>query len=132
MVYNHPPFAHLEPMQRIFTLNNPELRIEFPPGHCLEAHSSATKAQLVDILERCLQRDPRRRPSLPDLLAHPFLCSEAQVQREALTGAVASMMSRVTQAFGEAPEGEAAAPAREWQALGDEVWELASGQRQVP
>lgn len=68
MVYGHPPFAHLEPMQRLLRLNDPSLRIEFP------AHRFSLGGQaLVEVLGSCLQRDPRRRPSLCELLSHPFL-----------------------------------------------------------
>merc|ERR1719454_1863168 len=44
IVYQHPPFAHLEPMQRVFMLNSPDLKIAFPEDHCLQCHSSTTKA----------------------------------------------------------------------------------------
>jgi hypothetical protein len=130
MVYQSPPFAHLEPMQRVLLLNSPDLQIEFPEGHCLEAHSSTTKAQLLDILEGCLQRDARRRPSLADLLAHPFLRSSAEVQREALGGTISSMMGQVMKALGDTvqvPESESAAAAESWQVLADEVYEHVSG-----
>jgi hypothetical protein len=132
IVYKHPPFAHLEPIERLFMLNKPDLRIEFPDGHCLDDHSSTTKAQLVDILEGCLQRDARRRPSLEDLLAHPFLRSTVEVQREDLDGVVATMMSQVVEVLGQATqasEAEVARPASEWQVLADEVWENISGTR---
>merc|ERR1719183_3496520 len=44
MVYSHPPFAHLDPYQRAVLLNDPNLKITFPAGHCLESHSETTKA----------------------------------------------------------------------------------------
>jgi len=76
MVYGHPPFAHLEPMQRLLRLNDPSLRIEFP------AHRFGGGQALVEVLGSCLQRDPRRRPSLCELLSHPFL--EARSSRPPL------------------------------------------------
>ncbi|CAE7940399.1 mph1, partial [Symbiodinium sp. KB8] len=76
MVYGTPPLAHLDPMQRLLRLNDPVLRIEFPPGHLLEGQPAASKA-LLEVLGGCLQRDPRRRPSLSELLAHRLLYAEA-------------------------------------------------------
>mmetsp|Transcript_1622 Transcript_1622/g.4103 ORF Transcript_1622/g.4103 Transcript_1622/m.4103 type:complete len:613 (+) Transcript_1622:49-1887(+) len=80
MVYGTPPLAHLDPMQRLLRLNDPALKIEFPAGHLLENQPAASKA-LVEVLNSCLQRDPRRRPSLDELLAHRFLYSEATLSR---------------------------------------------------
>merc|ERR550532_1726990 len=50
MAYRRSPFAHLEPVQRLFALSDPDFDIEFPPGHRLESHSAETKALLTDIL----------------------------------------------------------------------------------
>merc|ERR1711972_1271477 len=105
------------------------MKITFPEGHCLDNHSESTKAQLVDVLDRCLQRDPRRRPTLDALLAHPFLSSAAQVKREAHQVAVASVMDRVVRLLGEslqAPECASAPAPDEWQILADEVWQQIS------
>jgi len=120
MVYGEPPFAHLDPMQRLFLLQNPDTPITFPEGHCLQNHSDKTKAQLRDVLESCLQRDPRRRPSLDDLLAHPFLSSVIQVKRETVERAVTNVMMHITRSLGEAIQ--AVEPAPSAQALADEVW----------
>jgi len=126
MVYMQPPFAHLEPMQRVQMLSSPDLKIEFPEGHCLDSHSSTTRAHLTNTLAGCLQRDPKRRLSLPDLLAHPLLRSAVEVQREVLESTVASMMGCVLRTLGEAPESEGDVPGEKWQALADEVFEHAS------
>jgi len=95
----------------------------------LESHAESTKSQLIDVLERCLQRDPRKRPSTNDLLAHPFLSAVAQVGRQQVEVAVASIMDRVTRLFGkalESPELANSLPSGGWQVLADEVWEQIS------
>merc|ERR1719343_1598260 len=51
MVYGKPPFADLEPMQRLLRLSDPSFFIQFPPGHRLEGHSEVVKAQLKEVLE---------------------------------------------------------------------------------
>lgn len=76
MVYMKSPFAHLDPMQRLFALTDPTVGIEFPEEHRLANHCTATKGALMDVLQRCLQRDPRKRPTMKDLLEHPFLSAE--------------------------------------------------------
>jgi serine/threonine protein kinase len=131
MVYMQPPFAHLEPMQRVQMLSSPDLKIEFPEGHCLDAHSSTTRAHLLSTLAGCLQRDPKRRISLPDLLAHPFLRDAVEVRREVLESTVTSMMDCVLRSLGEAPESEGDAPGEKWLSLADEVWDHASGSTQL-
>jgi len=120
MVYDHPPFAHMEPMQRLLTLSDPGLTVKFPGGHRLEGHSAETQAQLMEVLGRCLQRDPRRRPSLPELLAHPFLCASTVLRREAFQEAIGAIMAGVLSSLG--AEDLLASPAQ-WQVLADEVWE---------
>jgi len=76
MVYMKSPFAHLDPMQRLFALTDPAVGIEFPEEHRLANHCTATKGALMDVLQRCLQRDPRKRPGMKELLEHPFLSAE--------------------------------------------------------
>jgi len=118
MVYEHPPFAHMEPMQRLLTLSDPNLTIKLPTTNRLKAHghSSVTQARLTEVLGWCLQRDPQRRPTIPELLAHPLLRTSLKVTREALRSVVAELL------VGLLPEG-VHFPENALTGLGDEVWE---------
>lgn len=124
MVYERPPFAHLEPMQRLLALNDPSLVINLPTGHRLDHHSSTTKAQLHEVLSGCLQREAVRRPTLPELLAHPFLQTSTEVRRHELQDAISALMQSVVRAVGAAlPSANVDHNHGEWQGLADEVWE---------
>lgn len=123
MVYGHAPYAHLEPMQKLLRLNDAAASIDCPDGHRLEGHSATTKAQVFEVLKMCLQRDPRNRPSLPELLSHPFLQTSAEVQRADVEETVGAMMKEILQSAGLEPEAEA----QTWQVLKDEAWERLTG-----
>lgn len=133
MVYMRAPFAHLDPMQRLFALTDPSVSVEFSESHRFEKHSESVKATLLDVLQRCLQRDPSQRPAIPELLAHPFVqqedlrLSRASFDRtlEVLLKGFVSAASNVLKTG--ASESTAAlceeGPAICWQALADEVWQ---------
>jgi serine/threonine protein kinase len=70
LVYGHPPFAHLSMMQKLQSIVNATCRIAFPPPPGLPV---AESGDLLSILQACLVRDPKGRPTLEDLLDHPFL-----------------------------------------------------------
>jgi len=65
MVYGHTPFSHLRTIyQKLAAIPDPTKLIAFPPTR---------NTYMVDVLKRCLQRQPANRPSIPDLLDHPLL-----------------------------------------------------------
>eukprot|EP00933_Yihiella_yeosuensis_P021102 TRINITY_DN16792_c0_g1_i1.p1 TRINITY_DN16792_c0_g1~~TRINITY_DN16792_c0_g1_i1.p1 ORF type:complete len:880 (+),score=208.26 TRINITY_DN16792_c0_g1_i1:67-2640(+) len=137
MVYMKSPFAHLDPMQRLFALTDPNMCVEFPSGHRLEGHSTETKDALMDVLNRCLQRDQRKRPSIPELLEHRFLRSDTvRLNRgafnrtmEALVTGFYSMAEAALNGsdnmdesgISEGDEGQGIQEC--WQILSDQVWE---------
>jgi serine/threonine protein kinase len=64
MAYGRTPFAHLNVIQKLQQIVDPRARIAYPEcGH----------PQLVGVIAACLERDPAKRMTIPELLAHPFL-----------------------------------------------------------
>ncbi|CAE8599475.1 unnamed protein product, partial [Polarella glacialis] len=147
MVYMRSPFAHLDPMQRLFALTDPNMCVEFPTEHRLDGHASETKEFLLDTLHRCLQRDPRKRPEIPQLLAHPFLSSDTiRLTRGAFDRAMEALVAGFYGAAqgalgmdveGSQDNGDELQPGLQdcVQILSDEVWQRVSrveqGQYQV-
>lgn len=64
MIYGRPPFAQYTLIQRLQKILDPHHIIEYPP--CLEN-------SIIDVIKMCLRRDPKRRPSIQELLLDPFL-----------------------------------------------------------
>jgi len=132
MVFNRLPLPNLDPYQRMMTICNEDYKIEFPDNNALDQHPKAVQSQILDILESCLQRDPQRRPSIPELLDHAFLRQTNEVKSssaEAMVDSIANSVRRLltTQASSTSPQGQV----KEWAAASDEVWECISSARSV-
>ena len=69
MVHGQTPFKHLKTIhQKLLAIPNPNHKISFPP---------LRNVHLQDVLQRCLQRDPSSRPTIPELMRHALLRPEA-------------------------------------------------------
>ncbi|KAL6771913.1 hypothetical protein ACKKBG_A28265 [Auxenochlorella protothecoides x Auxenochlorella symbiontica] len=64
MVYGATPFSHLPFIQKMHAIIDPSHAIAFPP---------LPNPALAEVLRRCLDREPKTRVSMRELLAHPFL-----------------------------------------------------------
>lgn len=91
MIYGHPPFYYLTVYQRLSAIPDPKHVIEFPavavpalPGgkdpetgcalpeqHVMEL-AMPVPPSIIETMRNCLQRDPKLRPSIPDLLAEKW------------------------------------------------------------
>lgn len=54
--------------QKLHAIPDPSKKISFPP---------LRNAHIQDVLQRCLQRRPERRPTIPELLRHSLLNPDA-------------------------------------------------------
>lgn len=67
LVYGYTPFHQLHgPVQKMLAIINPNYQIVFS---CVPAGLSLA----LDVLQLCLRRNPKERPTIKDLLEHPFL-----------------------------------------------------------
>ncbi|XP_052807632.1 dual specificity protein kinase TTK-like isoform X2 [Mya arenaria] len=72
MVYGRTPFQHIRnDLFKLQAIINPDLPIDFP---------DIPNKNLLDVMKRCLQRDPKLRPSIDELLDHPYLKSNQEDQ----------------------------------------------------
>lgn len=87
MVYGEPPFSPVKnPQLRMLAIINPNHKIPFP---------ALQNPYLMEVLKGCLERDPARRPTIPQLLEHPFLHPERVGQNAAARAApAAAVMSK--------------------------------------
>ncbi|XP_045589450.2 uncharacterized protein Mps1 [Procambarus clarkii] len=70
LVYGRTPFQHLvSPFQKLAAISNPNHKISFP---------DIEDKQVLDVLKQCLQFYPGNRPSIQELLQHPYLTAGAQ------------------------------------------------------
>ena len=66
MTYGRLPFGHIpNAMKRLSAIADDSVEIRFPE----EGHNKL----LLDVLKRCLVRDPKKRPTVDDLLRHPYV-----------------------------------------------------------
>lgn len=66
MTYGKTPFQHLNPLQKLQAIVNPDYEIAFPAN---KAHPGG----LVQVMKACLLRGVKERPTIPQLLQHKFL-----------------------------------------------------------
>ncbi|CAL1285102.1 unnamed protein product [Larinioides sclopetarius] len=70
LVYGLTPFHSFKNlMQKINAITNPNYEIEFKP---------LSDKLVVDVLKRCLKRNPKERASVEELLNHPYLKEESK------------------------------------------------------
>uniref|UniRef100_A0A914VT76 Protein kinase domain-containing protein n=1 Tax=Plectus sambesii TaxID=2011161 RepID=A0A914VT76_9BILA len=67
MVYGRTPFQHIaNTYSKMLAIVDPNTPIQFPP-------TPIANPQLINVMQLCLRRDPKQRPSVPELLEHPYL-----------------------------------------------------------
>ena len=65
MYYKTTPFAQIKAIKsKVHAITSEEFIIQYPP---------AENSEIVNVMKLCLQRDPKKRPTTTELLAHPFL-----------------------------------------------------------
>lgn len=73
MLYGKPPFSHLNMIQKLQTIIDFSYPIEFP---------KVDNPFLLDVIQSCLTRETKKRPTIPELLQHPFLRPDFIIAQE--------------------------------------------------
>ncbi|KAI8375558.1 kinase-like domain-containing protein [Blakeslea trispora] len=75
MVYGHTPFYNLPVHQKIVHIPNHQFKIPFHPTakSDIDHQPIQVPPMLIQLLERCLDRTPALRPTLQELMTHPFV-----------------------------------------------------------
>ena len=64
MVYGSTPFSVLGFFQKLHAITDPKYEIDYP---------AVSNPHVVDVMKRCLDRNPKTRVCMQELLDHPFL-----------------------------------------------------------
>jgi len=64
LAFGRTPFQHLNPLQKLQAIVSPDFKIDYP---------KTKNRALLDALQHCLVRDPKKRPPISKLLTHKFL-----------------------------------------------------------
>lgn len=65
LIYKNPPFNKFrDTIEKINAIVDDRHVIDFPP---------TADPQVIDVLRACLDRNPRNRPTIEQLLAHPYI-----------------------------------------------------------
>ncbi|OHT13281.1 CAMK family protein kinase [Tritrichomonas foetus] len=71
LVYNQPPFPQNDLVSKIQAIVNPDYEIEFP-----FIEDRPDFPDLLDVMSSCLERDPKERPRIEDLLDHKYITAQ--------------------------------------------------------
>ncbi|XP_060594055.1 dual specificity protein kinase TTK-like isoform X2 [Ruditapes philippinarum] len=91
MVYGRTPFQNLKhDLFKLQAIINPDFPIEFP---------DIPNKHLIDVMKRCLNRDPKARPSIDELLNHPYLKANKQGKEETTPPQSEKLIDKKMEAF---------------------------------
>ncbi|KAJ1553205.1 hypothetical protein HK096_008826, partial [Nowakowskiella sp. JEL0078] len=83
MIYGRPPFAEFAPFQKMQKITDPNYEINYPSETSvvvtsIESNNKESKVDpdVLEVMKLCLQREPKKRPTIPELLRHRFLSPE--------------------------------------------------------
>lgn len=77
LVYNRPPFPQTDILLKMKDITDPNYQIQFD-----EIENRPDFEDLYDVMYQCLQRDPKKRPTIEELLVHPYITTVHTVLEE--------------------------------------------------
>jgi serine/threonine-protein kinase TTK/MPS1 len=68
LLYNRPAFPQTDMVRKVQAIASEDYAIEFP-----EVPEHPDYCDLIDVIQRCLQRNPKARPTIDELLDHKYI-----------------------------------------------------------
>ncbi|KAI9322356.1 kinase-like domain-containing protein [Dichotomocladium elegans] len=92
MVYGYTPFHHLTTvLQKIAAITGPKFQVPFPSEIKDQGTLVTIDPGLHEVLQSCLQRDPRSRMTIPQLLQHRSLRPRPAAEKKAALDSLKSL-----------------------------------------
>ena len=88
LVYNQPPFPQTDCISKIQAIVSPDYEIEFP-----YIPDRPDFRDLLDVMTQCLQRDPKERPTIEELLNHQYIKAESDVLEDQVSRKLLSFIN---------------------------------------
>lgn len=100
LVYGQPPFPQTNLVQKIQAIVDETYEIEFP-----EIPDRLDFPDLLDTMKSCLQRNPKARPKIEDLLNHPYLTfsPKKRYNEEKLGNDILFLINRIQEDYQDVP-----------------------------
>ncbi|XP_078045508.1 dual specificity protein kinase monopolar spindle 1 [Augochlora pura] len=105
LVYGQTPFHHIRSQwAKVNAITNPKLNISFPatlPSREGDDKVLPTPPILIDVMRKCLQHDPKTRPTVADLLQVDYLSTKQECLSAPIPRIPGNILVKIKYALGE-------------------------------
>lgn len=105
LVYGHTPFHHIRSQwAKVNAITNPKLNISFPatlPSREADNKVLSSPSILIDVMRRCLQHDPKMRPTVAELLQIEYVPTKQEHLLTPIPNIPANILVKIKHALNE-------------------------------
>lgn len=101
LVYGHTPFHHIRSQwAKVNAITNPKPNISFPTTVLSGGHER-TPPILIDVMRKCLQHDPKARPTVSQLLQVQYMPNKQDAAPILMPNIPANILVKIKRALNE-------------------------------